>query len=233
MRKHKTLDALSFHYEAVQSESALPGLQGKAPTPIKIAMPDASEAGVDNTTLLFNAAIYRACQEIALKLAKGRPTLQGNNLPGDFAFQCFLTSCLYVLEDAGLCEHRDGVWTIAQDFNLPSVPEILRELYGERSDRAVEAVLINNAYAEALARLDALQAGDEGSLGTTFISDATLDHQAVHSEASRERMAFVLDALENLWLRHPVRACASSKSAAFRPRSPAAWQRLPKSTPPA
>ncbi|MBZ7920375.1 SDR family NAD(P)-dependent oxidoreductase [Ensifer adhaerens] len=196
LRKHKTLDALSFHYEAVQSESALPGLQGKAPTPIKIAMPDASEAGVDNTTLLFNAAIYRACQEIALKLAKGRPTLQGNNLPGDFAFQCFLTSCLYVLEDAGLCEHRDGVWTIAQDFNLPSVPEILRELYGERSDRAVEAVLINNAYAEALARLDALQAGDEGSLGTTFISDATLDHQAVHSEASRERMAFVLDALE-------------------------------------
>lgn len=198
LRKHKTLDALSFHYEAVQSEATLPGLLGKAPAPIKITMPAVGEAGVDNTTLLFNAAIYRACQEIALKLAKGRSAIQANSLPGDFAFQCFLTSCLYVLEDAGLCQHKDGVWTIAPDFNLPSVPEILRELYGERSDRAVEAVLINNAYAEALARLDALQAGEEAAHGTAFISDATLDHQAVHSEASRERMAFVIDALEKV-----------------------------------
>ncbi|WVT73731.1 type I polyketide synthase [Sinorhizobium chiapasense] len=206
LRKHKTLDALSFHYEAVQSEAALPGLQTKSPAPIKIAMPAAREAGVDNTTLLFNAAIYRACQEIALKLGKGRSTIQGNSLPGDFAFQCFLTSCLYVLEDAGLCEHKDGVWTVAQDFNLPGVPEILRELYGERSDRAVEAVLINNAYAEALARLDALQAGDEAALGANFISDATLDHQAVHSEASRERMAFVLEALEKALTAQPAGA---------------------------
>lgn len=196
LRKHKTLDALSFHYEAVQSEAALPNLRRASLEPVTITMPAVGEAGVDNTTLLFNAAIYRACQEIALKLAKGRSTINGNNLPGDFAFQCFLTSCFYVLEDAGLCEHKDGIWTVAQDFNLPSVPEILRELYGERPDRAVEAVLINNAYAEALARLDAMQAGDETASGTSFISDATLDHQAVHSEASRERMAFVLEALE-------------------------------------
>lgn len=196
LRKHKTLDALSFHYEAVQSEVALPGLLRNSLVPVSIAMPAPGEAGVDNATLLFNAAIYRACQEIALKLGKGRSTIQGGNLPGDFAFQCFLTSCLYVLEDAVLCEHKDGVWTVAQEFNLPSVPEILSELYGERPDRAVEAVLINNAYAEALARIDALHAGDEAASGSSFISDATIDHQAVHSEASRQRMAFVLEALE-------------------------------------
>ncbi|NUS67037.1 MAG: SDR family NAD(P)-dependent oxidoreductase [Ensifer adhaerens] len=196
LRKHKTLDALSFHYEAVQSEAALPGLLRNSLAPVSIAMPAAGAAGVDNATLLFNAAIYRACQEIALKLGKGRSTIQGGNLPGDFAFQCFLTSCLYVLEDAGLCEHKDGLWTVAQEFNLPSVPEILSELYGERPDRAVEAVLINNAYAEALARIDALHAGDETASGSSFISDATIDHQAVHSEASRQRMAFVLEALE-------------------------------------
>ncbi|MEI2298060.1 type I polyketide synthase [Ensifer sp. MJa1] len=197
LRKHKTLDALSFHYEAVQTEAALPALLQSKLAPVAIAMPAEGEAGVDNATLLFNAAIYRACQEIALKVGKGRSTVLANNLPGDFAFQCFLTSCLYVLEDAGLCEHKDGVWTIAQEFNLPSVPEILRELYGERPDRAVEAVLINNAYAEALARLDALQAGDgEAATAANFISDATLDHQAVHSQASRQRMSFVLEALE-------------------------------------
>ncbi|KOF19764.1 beta-ketoacyl synthase [Ensifer adhaerens] len=209
LRKHKTLDALSFHYETVLSDALLATTEAVARTPVTLSVISATDTGIDNTTLLFNAAIYRACQEIALKLGKGRSIVRSDGLPGDFAFQCFLASCLYVLEDAGLCEHKDGVWVVAQEFSLPSVPEILRELYGERPDRAVEAVLINNAYAEALARLDLLLAapvgGDtEAVANVGFISDATLDHQAVHSEASRQRMALVLDAVETALRAQPA-----------------------------
>ncbi len=209
LRKHKTLDALSFHYETVLSEIRLPAIKTGVRTPVTLDVASTEEIGIDNTTLLFNAAIYRACQDIALKLGKGRSTVRSDALPGDFAFQCFLASCLYVLEDAGLCEHKDGVWVVAQEFSLPSVPEILRELYGERPDRAVEAVLINNAYAEALARLDALLAAPAGAdaeivANAGFISDATLDHQAVHSEASRQRMALILAAVERALAAQPA-----------------------------
>ena len=155
------------------------------------------DTGIDNTTLLFNAAIYRACHEIALKLAKGSGKVDTRSLPGDFAFRCFLANCLYILEDAGLCEHTSGLWKIAPEFSLPPVGDILKELYSERSERAVEAVLINNAYAEALDRIDSLSGSDanEGDARPhAFISDATLDHQAVHSEATRRRIELVLSA---------------------------------------
>ncbi len=94
---------------------------------------------------------------------------------------------------------------------LPTVPEILGELYGDRPDRAVEAVLVNNAYAEALSRLDALlgpvRAGDDAaSFNAGFISEATLDHQAVHSVASRSRMDQVLHTVEHVLAAQPAGA---------------------------
>ncbi|WP_026613278.1 type I polyketide synthase [Ensifer aridi] len=201
LRKHKTLEGLSFHYETTLSDVALPGGRTLAAIPAQLTHQTASDDGPDNATLLFNAAIYRACQEIALKLGRGKTTIQSHVLPGDFAFQCFLMSCLYALEDAGLCEHQDGTWKIAPEFALPTVPEILGELYGDRPDRAVEAVLVNNAYAEALSRLDKLFASTAESDASTsfnagFMSEATLDHQAVHSVASRSRMDEVLAAVE-------------------------------------
>ncbi|CAN7214500.1 SDR family NAD(P)-dependent oxidoreductase [Pararhizobium sp. LjRoot238] len=203
LRQHKTLDMLSFHYEAVPSGRAAPlaAAPRKAlPLPLITATDD---TGIDNTTLLFNAAIYRACHEIALKLGKGTGQIDTRSLPGDFAFRCFLANCLYVLEDAGLCKHKGGSWNIAPEFSLPPVGDILKELYSERSERAVEAVLINNAYAEALDRIDSLFAseisGDEADLAAKpqgFVSDATLDHQTVHSESTRRRMDLVLSAVE-------------------------------------
>lgn len=200
LRKHKALDGLSFHYETVLSNVILPGTKVAGTVPAKLSEPADAESGVDNATLLFNAAIYRACHEIALKLARGRSTIPGNGLPGDFAFQCFLTNCLYALEDAGLCEHQDGNWKVAPEFTLPTVAEILGELYGERPDRAVEAVLINNAHAEALGRLTTLLAGtasgEAAAFNAGFISEATLDHQAVHSVASRSRMDQILGMVE-------------------------------------
>ncbi len=204
LRQHKTLDMLSFHYEAVPSDRAAPFVAlGRSHALSLPLLATTDETGIDNTTLLFNAAIYRACHEIALKLGKGTAKVDTRSLPGDFAFRCFLANCLYVLEDAGLCEHKAGSWKIAPEFSLPPVGDILKELYGERSERAVETVLINNSYAEALDRIDSLFAseisGDDSDAATkpqNFISDATLDHQTVHSESTRQRMGLVLAAVE-------------------------------------
>ncbi|MFP5076502.1 SDR family NAD(P)-dependent oxidoreductase [Rhizobium sp. YIM 134829] len=202
LRQHKTLDMLSFHYESVRSERSLVARAVSAALPRPLLPADAGE-GIDNTTLLFNAAVYRACHEIALRLAKGGTRVDTRALPGDFSFRCFLTNCLIVLEDAGLAEQKAGGWTIADEFSLPPVSEILKELIGEASGRAVEAVLINNAYAEALDRLAhslAAESGlvdDDGSLRRpAFISEATLDHQAVHSAATEDRMSALLSAVE-------------------------------------
>lgn len=200
LRKHKALEDLTFHYEAVLSEATLRGKTSAVTLPPKLTAAAQTDEGVDNATLLFNAAIYRASQEIALKLAKEGGAIQGNSLPGDLAFQCFLTSCLYALEDAGLSEHQNGIWRVATEFTLPTVDEILAELYGERPDRAVETVLINNAYREALSRLDTILTGAAGgdvlAFNPAFISEATLDHQTVHSLASRSRMEQVLAAVD-------------------------------------
>ena len=71
LRQHKTLEMLSFHYEAVPSDRVI---ADAAVAPAQsVALPliaDSSDTGIDNTTLLFKAAIYRACHEIALKLAR-------------------------------------------------------------------------------------------------------------------------------------------------------------------
>ncbi len=118
LRQHKTLDMLSFHYETVRSDRSLVGAATLPALPAPLLPADAGE-GIDNTTLLFNAAVYRACHEIALRLAKGGTRVDTRALPGDFAFRCFLTNCLIVLEDAGLAEQKAGGWTIADEFSLP------------------------------------------------------------------------------------------------------------------
>ncbi|KQR77808.1 type I polyketide synthase [Rhizobium sp. Leaf341] len=205
LRQHKTLDMLSYHYESIPSDALaalLPAPSTALPTGL---LPDDRGEGIDNTTLLFNAAIYRACHEIALKLARGGNQVDMRLVPGDIGFRCFLSNCLVVLEDAGLAEHTDNRWTVAADFALPPVSEILKEIYAENAARAVEAVLINNAYTEALDRLSVLYAeelsgkvGDETPARTSgLVSEATLDHQAVHSLATRQRTDMVYEALEN------------------------------------
>lgn len=203
LRQHKTLDMLSFHYEAVPSDRIL-SVAGVASPQHVLTLPlvtPGKDAGIDNATLLFNAAIYRACHEIALKLGRGTGRIDPSSLPGDFAFRCFLTNCLYILEDTGLAEHKGHVWTVASEFSLPPVSDILKELYSEQSERAVEAVLINDSYSEALDRIEKLFAaeatGNDGvDVVHNFISDATLDHQAVHSQATRRRMDIVFGAVE-------------------------------------
>ncbi len=197
LRQHKGLRELAFHYETVPSLAAFAGAEQR-PALSTTLLVNPAETGIDETSLLVNAAIYRACHEIALKLARGGRTVDTRKIGGDFEFRCFLENCLLILEDAGLCQNRNGTVTIEPEFSLPAVGEILAELYADRSDRAVEAVLVNNAYVEALARID--QAGTrqeaEAPARRPFISDATADHQAVHSAASRQRADTVLAAIE-------------------------------------
>ncbi|WP_275788530.1 type I polyketide synthase [Pararhizobium gei] len=203
LRQHKTLDMLSFHYEAIPSTHPAPAVIAEGRKPLSLPLvSDIESTGIDNTTLLFNAAIYRACHEIALKLAGETGKVDTRALPGDFAFRCFLANCLYVLEDAGLCEHRGASWTIAPEFSLPPVGDILKELYSDRSDRAVEAILINNTYVEALDRIGSLPVtppdheGDLPNKLPSFISEASLDHQTTHSESTRLRTELLLTAIE-------------------------------------
>jgi acyl transferase domain-containing protein/NADPH:quinone reductase-like Zn-dependent oxidoreductase/acyl carrier protein/NADP-dependent 3-hydroxy acid dehydrogenase YdfG len=203
LRQHKTLDMLSYHYEAVSSEALLALRPAHAVEMPAVLLPADSGESIDNTTLLFNAAIYRACHEIALKLARGGNAIDVRLLPGDVGLRCFLSNCLIVLEDAGLAEHDGNRWTVTSEFSLPPVSEILKELYAEDAARAVEAVLINNAYTETLDRLSAHYAAelagphaDVPERVMAAASEATLDHQAVHSLATRQRMDMVFAALE-------------------------------------
>ncbi len=199
LRQHKTLDMLSFHYEAVPSDVAARAKALALELPL---LAPAEENGIDNTTLLLNAAIYRASHEIALTLARGKNTVDTQSLPGDFAFRCFLTNCLYILEDAGLGEQKGASWVIQPDFALPPVADILKEVYSEHSERVVEAILINDTYVEALERIADLREAEktgvekEESSSSAFISEATLDHQAVHSPITRLRTQTVLAAVE-------------------------------------
>ncbi|OLP53198.1 beta-ketoacyl synthase [Rhizobium rhizosphaerae] len=201
LRQHKTLDDLSYHYQTVAHPRApaLSGAAARAPLslPLTAAM---AEEDVDSTTLLLNAAIYRAAHEIALALSRGGARIDMVDLPGDFAFRCFLASCLLTLEDAGLARHTGETWTITTEYSLPPVGDILKEVYAETSGRVVEAVLINNVHGEALERIARLRAAEtaDGEVLTFPVpvaSDATLDHQAVHSTAVEHRMDIVRAAL--------------------------------------
>ncbi|OWK25591.1 hypothetical protein AJ87_08570 [Rhizobium yanglingense] len=115
LRRHQTLDSVAFHYESVPSAlfaatsdiHALPVIAG------------ALDVALNNATLLLDAAVYRACHEIALALAAKDGSITIGNLPGDAAFRSFLTSCLFSLEDAGIASSDDGKWTVATEFTLP------------------------------------------------------------------------------------------------------------------
>ncbi|APO75898.1 beta-ketoacyl synthase protein [Rhizobium etli 8C-3] len=186
LRRHHTLDSVAFHYESVPSAlfaatsdiHALPVLAG------------ASDVALNNATLLLDAAVYRACHEIAIALAAKDGSLPIGSLPGDAAFRSFLTSCLFSLEDAGIASSDDGKWTVATEFTLPPVEEVLRELYGEDAGRIAEAVLINDAHRDALEKIAALKHGADVP-SSKSVSEATLEHVLVHSPLSLQRLSVV------------------------------------------
>ncbi|MGY5806159.1 type I polyketide synthase [Rhizobium sp. LEGMi198b] len=200
LRRHTTLDSVAFHYETVpsaifgrRSASDMVTLDASA-----LRRPSENHS-LNNATLLLDAAIYRACHEIALAIAGRDGAVSLSNLPDDPEFRPFLINCLYILEDAGIASAEDGEWHIPLDFTLPPVGEVLQELYREDAGRVAEAILVNNAYRETLERLAAVhrhvlgQKRAEATVHTT--GGATLEHVLVHSPLSSRRLSLVAEAL--------------------------------------
>lgn len=211
LKQRKTLGALSFHYEALSSSVAGRVLPAAAAVSAASSFAHLPETAIDNETLLFNAAIMRALHDMASTLADGKTKITAADLPRDPALRPFLFNGLHLLADAGFIEQQDGEWTIDPECPLPPVAEILGELYKECSDRAVEAVLINDVYREVLDRLAEHKAGADATDDVSpkrdhFLSEATLDHQEIHSVAARSRIAILLDGLRAWFATRPLQA---------------------------
>jgi acyl transferase domain-containing protein/NADPH:quinone reductase-like Zn-dependent oxidoreductase/acyl carrier protein len=195
LRQHSTLDTVAFHYEAVarQQTSSDTSSPAFAALPANL-FPNFAQAPAHEATLLLDAAVQRACHDIALLLAGKDQTVSLSSLPGDPEFQCFLSSSLYALEDAGIAQFIDTGWTIQPDSGLPPLSDLLNEIYRRFPQRVAESVLINNAYRETLERL-AKGSYSEPVQSSSFLSDATLDHVRHHTALGRRREKLVIDAV--------------------------------------
>lgn len=221
LRRHHTLATVAFHYEAVPTalKLTLAGT-GRRENIEPVAMPAfaVQQGQADNASLLLDAAIYRACHEIAVQLADHRGIVSARRLPGDAAFRAFLVSCLLSLEDAGIAVADEGEWSIPREFHLPPVGEIVQEIYREDSGRVAEAVMVNSAYCDAMEHLTILARREEAAdaVSTDSGSDATLDHVLLHSPLAARHLAGVIEtagavaASLNDGVRHILEAGATS-----------------------
>ena len=200
LRRHATLASVAFHYETVPSAifGRRPGSDMVLPD-VSVLQRPAGAASLNNATLLLDAAIYRACHEIALAVAGRDGAIFLSNLPDDTEFRSFLVNCLYILEDAGIASAGNGEWQVPLDFTWPPVSEVLRELYREDAGRVAEAVLVNNAYRETLERLAAVHKhvlGQPPAKATVHtVGGATLRHALVHAPLSARRLSLIGGAL--------------------------------------
>jgi acyl transferase domain-containing protein/NADPH:quinone reductase-like Zn-dependent oxidoreductase/acyl carrier protein/short-subunit dehydrogenase len=195
LRRHHSLASVSFHYESVPAD-ILAAEAGKLFEPASLLAGEGEQES-DNATLLLNAAIYRACHEIAAALAGPDRLASARRFARDAEFHSFLTACLFVLEDAGIATAEDSGWRIPDEYTLPPVSELLQEVYREDSGRIAEAVLVNNAYRDALERLAlAAHGGGEKEAKSPAVSEATLEHVLVHSPLAGRRLADAGQAVE-------------------------------------
>ncbi len=196
LRRHHTLASVAFHYESVPASLAA-SAEGHGFDAADI-FAAAKSRPTDNASLLIDAAIYRACHEIAAAVADHRGIVSTRRLPGDASFRSFLTNCLFILEDAGIATSDEGEWHVPRDFTLPPVSEILQEIYREDAGRVAEAVLVNNAYRDALEYLSSpsLHDHDEKAARVDNVSEATLDHVLVHAPLAGRRSLAVVEAVE-------------------------------------
>ncbi|NTJ06672.1 type I polyketide synthase [Rhizobium lusitanum] len=200
LRRRATLDSVAFHYESIPSTVFARRESSGTVLPDSLPVPGADrDHSLNNATLLLDAAIYRACHEIALAVADRSGVVSYSSLPGEPEFRSFLVNCLYILEDAGIASAKGGDWDIPREPTLPPVAELLQEIYREDAGRVAETVLVNNAYRETLDRLAAMRPhvlGHESSAsGINAPSAATLEHVLVQSPLSERRLSILAAAL--------------------------------------
>jgi acyl transferase domain-containing protein/NADPH:quinone reductase-like Zn-dependent oxidoreductase/acyl carrier protein/short-subunit dehydrogenase len=195
LRQHSTLDTVAFHYEAVPRRQIALDVASDATVPAIVnTFANMPETQANEATLLLDAAVQRACHNIARLLAGDKGLVPLSSLPGAPEFQCFLSSSLYTLEDAGMAQFVDTGWTIGSESGLPPLNDLLNDIYRRFPERVAEAVLVNNAYCEALKRLAKGVHSDQAQ-PTSFLSEATLDHVRHHTAQGRAREQLVLNAL--------------------------------------
>ncbi|OCJ12015.1 beta-ketoacyl synthase [Rhizobium sp. AC27/96] len=200
LRRRTTLDSVAFHYESIPSTLfARPSNADMRPSDVSALPGVGGDHSPNNATLLLDAAIYRACHDIALAAVDRRSTVSFSDLPGDPDFRPFLVNCLYILEDAGIASATGSEWNIPQEPTLPPVAELLQEICREDAGRVAEAVLVNNAYHETLERLAAMRPhalGQEPSVSSPHLpGGATLEHVLVQSPLSERRLEILAEAL--------------------------------------
>jgi acyl transferase domain-containing protein/NADPH:quinone reductase-like Zn-dependent oxidoreductase/acyl carrier protein/short-subunit dehydrogenase len=202
LRRHQTLDSVAFHFEVVPS-GVLSDASAKAWELPGLASQGA-EGAKDNASLMIDAAVYRACHEIALSLADREGVVSPARLPEDKELRTFVTSCLFTLEDAGIAVPAGDGWQIPRDFGFPAVAELIQEIYREDSSRIAEAVLVNDVYNDALERLSFLgkQNGADADWSRN-VSEATLDHVLIHSPLGQRRAARSLELAQSFVQSNP------------------------------
>lgn len=192
LKQHKTLDGLAYHYETV----AVP-LAKEQTAAIVAPVGDVfgrRDGELDNATVLIDACVLSAFYALADRLAGSDRTLSLQQMPDDPRLRRFLVNALHLLTDSGFARHEDGVWTVEDGSDLPPAEDLIRELYCDFPERTVELVMINDVLAAANAALD--QPG-EAIDWSDIVSEATLDHFAVHSRLAVERQTLLLNAVSD------------------------------------
>lgn len=197
LRRVHTLNSVAFHYDDVPAVLASPS--AKLKLNVGLFGRDGGDVAQDSASLLLDAAIYRACHEIALSIASREGLVLPSKFSGDADFKAFLSTCLFVLEDAGIAEAEGAGWRVPSEFSFPPVSNLLQEIYREDSGRIAEAVLVYNAYRDALEHLSVTASRGEGDDGhVRHSSEATLDHVLVHSPLGRARSGIAVDAVRKV-----------------------------------
>ncbi len=187
LRMPKPLGALTFHQTTVPSPirlTARPALV--LPTPL---FPPMIQDEQDNAVQMSEAAIFRACQDIALALAsKGVEDglLTAADLPEHDPLRRFALTCLAILAEAGMAERDGENWRIETGSPLPEVGVILSTLAKERPDSGTEIALLNHLHHGVLAHLGAGPLAEAG--GKVFELPRSSD-QSLAEIRDRSRLA--------------------------------------------
>jgi phthiocerol/phenolphthiocerol synthesis type-I polyketide synthase C len=191
LRQHQTLASLSFHYEAipasvsgVRSAIALPGHLLKVP----------ASQPLDDSSLLLNAAVYRACHDILIALADGSGRVAVAQLPGDADFRAFLGNALHALQDGSLARAEGDDWIVEPESDLPEIEELIAEFQAMRPDRGAEAVMLSDIRAGVLKHITALRT--EGAETPELPAKTTRQAFRLHSPQAQVRYDVVIDAVE-------------------------------------
>ncbi|MUZ84731.1 SDR family NAD(P)-dependent oxidoreductase [Agrobacterium vitis] len=194
LKQHKTLDGLAYHYETIAVPLVKdPGAALVAPLGDVFAC---QERDLDNATVLIHACVLSAFYALAERLAGQDRRVSLVDLPGDVRLRRFLANALHSLTDSGFAQYADCIWTLEDGSDLPPAFELIRELYRDFPERTVELVMINDVLTAVNAALDQpAGAVDDGLDWNGVISEATLDHFAVHSTLATERHGVLLKAV--------------------------------------